>query len=172
MSVTAFSGSTGTMFVLAPQSFLDVSTAWTSTNEPAVLEATATTAEAVRQLRKVSGLTWDELARLFGVSRRAVHNWAAGGALNARNAQLLGTLVGHINQLDRGSAEATRAALMAPSRDGRSRYDEVAALSRRDVVRAPEGARPGQLVGARHDDRDVTGALVEFERHDGGGAGA
>src|SRR5262245_36297225 len=33
---------------------------------------------AVRSLHDSSGLTWEQLARLFGVSRRAVHNWANG----------------------------------------------------------------------------------------------
>jgi DNA-binding transcriptional regulator YiaG len=37
-----------------------------------------TTAQALSALRRASGLTWEQLGRLFGVSRRAVHFWASG----------------------------------------------------------------------------------------------
>ena len=33
---------------------------------------------AIAELRRLSGLTWDQLARLFNVSRRALHFWASG----------------------------------------------------------------------------------------------
>ena len=38
---------------------------------------------AIAELRRVSGLTWDQLARLVGVSRRTLHFWASGTAVMA-----------------------------------------------------------------------------------------
>src|SRR6266542_2454198 len=43
---------------------------------------------SVRHLYEASGLTWEQLARLFGVSRRAVHNWANGGRMTARHVEI------------------------------------------------------------------------------------
>ena len=39
---------------------------------------TEATRKAVSELRRISGLTWEQLAWLFGVSRRSVHFWASG----------------------------------------------------------------------------------------------
>ena len=33
---------------------------------------------AIGELRRLSGLTWDQLARLFNLSRRSLHFWASG----------------------------------------------------------------------------------------------
>ena len=49
-------------------------------------------ASRVRQLKEDSGLTWDQLRRLLGVSRRAVHMWAGGGQINAKNEERLALL--------------------------------------------------------------------------------
>lgn len=47
------------------------------------------TASSVAQLRSQAALTWEQLGRLFGVSRRAVHLWASGKRMNAHNVELL-----------------------------------------------------------------------------------
>lgn len=121
------------------------------------------TADAVRRVREQSGLTWSELAHLFGVTRRAAHAWAAGGRMSARHAAFLPRLSSYLQQHDAGSPSATRSALLAPRGDTRSLYEELAALSRRDVPQSPEGVRPRQLLDARHDDPDPTGRLLEVE---------
>ena len=41
------------------------------------------TAEAVMEIRRRSGLTWEELGDLFDVSRRSVHHWANGKSVTA-----------------------------------------------------------------------------------------
>jgi uncharacterized protein (TIGR04255 family) len=47
----------------------------------------------IGELRRLTGMTWDALARVFGVSRRAVHLWANGGRMkDANSRQLLGLL--------------------------------------------------------------------------------
>lgn len=41
--------------------------------------------QRVSKLKEESGLTWGQLAELFGVSRRAVHFWVEGGNMAAQN---------------------------------------------------------------------------------------
>ena len=84
-------------------------------------------AQLVRRLREQSGLTWDQLGRLFGVSRRAVHLWASGGRLNATNFELLGHLLTVIEQLPGTSPEEKRASLLQPTGVGGSLYDQIRA---------------------------------------------
>lgn len=58
---------------------------------PATTAATIPAARLTR-LKADTGLTWDQIARLFGVSRRAVHQWAVGGRMSSANTELLALL--------------------------------------------------------------------------------
>jgi len=80
--------------------------------------ARTTTAASVSHLHDHSGLTWDQLGKLFGVSRRAVHMWASGKRMNARNTELLAELLRLINSAPGETAEERRAWLFAPRADG------------------------------------------------------
>lgn len=75
-------------------------------------EGSSGTAATLKDVRERTGLTWDQIARLFGVSRRAVHLWAAGGRMTATNEE---TLVGLADVLsktaDGPEREARRAVL-------------------------------------------------------------
>ena len=75
-------------------------------------------AGAIAELRRVSGFTWDQLARLFGVTRRSLHFWASGKAMTVENQEHLQQLLATIRKIDRGSAATNRAALMGVLRDG------------------------------------------------------
>jgi len=81
---------------------------------------TVASAQAVLDLRAESGLTWDQLGRLFGVSRRAVHLWASGKRMNSRNIELLGTLRTIVDGAPVKDPDSRRMWLFAPDRDGRS----------------------------------------------------
>lgn len=70
-----------------------------------------TTRQAISELRRVSGLTWERLGELFDVSRRSVHFWASGRSLNAGNEQRLMQVLDVVRAADRGDARSTRAAL-------------------------------------------------------------
>ena len=76
---------------------------------------TATNAEATRQaiseLRRLSGLTWEQLGVLFDVTRRSVHFWASGKGLNSGNEQRLLQVLDVVRAAYRGDARSTRAAL-------------------------------------------------------------
>jgi len=118
----------------------------------AITEHRDTPAEEIRWLHVVSGLTWEQLGRVFGVSRRAVHLWANGRRMNSTNAELLGQLVAVVSELPGGTADARRAALLAAGTDGSSLVDRLRARNRsdaRDVTGTP--FRPEELLGGRRE---------------------
>jgi hypothetical protein len=81
--------------------------------------------EMVSRLWKTSGLTGDQIARLCGVSRRAVHLWASGGRINAMHQERLSRLVAIIDTLPGQTPEQRRAALLAPGSAGSSIFDRL-----------------------------------------------
>lgn len=100
------------------------------------------TGKAVSELRRLSGLTWEHLAQLFGVTRRSVHFWASGKPLNAENEAHLLQALDVIRFADRGDAHSNRSALLTV-------HDRVSALDllaqkRFDDARARLGAGPGR----------------------------
>lgn len=78
----------------------------------------STNADAISELRLLTGFTWDQIARLFSVSRRSVHLWASGETMSSDNEEHLHRLLGVVKRADRGRAEDNRAALL--SSDGPS----------------------------------------------------
>ena len=137
------------------------------------MEATTTPSVAITELRRRSGLTWDQLARLFGVTGRSIHFWASGKALNAANEERLGRVLAVVRYIDRGHAQATRTALMTALDDGvlpfdllaKDEFDEImerlgAGPQRSILALAPLSAAaraarmpppPDERVGALHD---------------------
>ncbi len=67
---------------------------------------------AVAELRRFSGLTWAQLADLFGVSRRDICLWASGKPLNAADRRRLMRVLDVVRYADRGAAHRNRAALL------------------------------------------------------------
>lgn len=125
-------------------------------------------ADSVLEVRKRSGLTWEQLASLFGVDRRSVHLWASGRPLSAQNGERLGRVLGIVRRGDRGTPSATKAWLTTPGPNGRTpldllregRFEEIAtpgspvvAPRPRPLSAAAKHARapqtPEGLVGAR-----------------------
>ena len=82
---------------------------------------------AIGELRRLSGLTWDQLARLFNVSRRSLHFWASGKPMAPSNEEHLQRLLAIVRKIDRGSASANRSALLAAREDGSIPFDLLAA---------------------------------------------
>ena len=89
----------------------------------AVVEAIAAapagfrTRDAIFELRRLSGLTWEELALLLSASRRSLHLWANGHPINTVNERRVRDLLMAMRELDRGTARENRALLLAPLRD-------------------------------------------------------
>ena len=84
------------------------------------------TRKAISELRRISGLTWEQLGQLLGVSRRSVHFWASGKPLNASNEKRLMQVLNIVRAADRGNARSTRAAMMDASQ-GTTPFDMLAA---------------------------------------------
>lgn len=70
---------------------------------------------ALATIRRLVGFTWEELAHQFGVSRRAVHDWASGKQLSRKNEEAVKSLVQRARDLDTGSPTATRSLMTAAS---------------------------------------------------------
>jgi DNA-binding transcriptional regulator YiaG len=78
---------------------------------------------AIGELRRLSGLTWDQLARLFNVSRRSLHFWASGKPIAPSNEEHLQRLLVVLRKIDRGSASANRSMLLGAREDGTLPFD-------------------------------------------------
>lgn len=127
----------------------------------------------ISQLRMFTGLTWEQLADLFGTSRRALHFWASGAEMANENYDHLCRLMATMKKIDRRSAAANRQALHDTTNEGPTAFD---LLKRKDydaalrllgggvgrpsvtlaplsaaTVEARKPARPEDLVGALQD---------------------
>lgn len=86
----------------------------------------STPSEDLFELRRLSGLTWEQIAQLFGVNRRSVHFWASGKELSITNEERLYRLLDTIRRCYCGSGQATRASLLRPGPQGSSPFDLLA----------------------------------------------
>jgi DNA-binding transcriptional regulator YiaG len=78
---------------------------------PSLTETSQTT---INELKQLSGLTWEQLAKIFNVSRRSLHFWASGKPLSPFNEEHLRRLLGTVRYINRGSADINRSALLQP----------------------------------------------------------
>jgi transcriptional regulator with XRE-family HTH domain len=102
------------------------------------------TASAVRSLKRRSGLSWQQLADAFGVSRRSLHFWANGGNMAAASAQRLNALSKVIDAVGAVEPAAVRAALFSTRAGGGSQFsDLVAEVTPRRL--SPRTSIDGQL---------------------------
>lgn len=82
------------------------------------------TATAVMEIRRRSGLTWEDLSEVFDVSRRSVHNWASGKAVSAGHEKAIRQVLAAIRRIDPGDQASTRAKLLeVDAQTGRSLLD-------------------------------------------------
>lgn len=72
-------------------------------------------ASLLAEAHEVSGLTWEQIARYFGVSRRAVHLWASGGRMTASNEEFLVHLVRAVASVKHMTPSDRRQALLSPA---------------------------------------------------------
>lgn len=133
---------------------------------PAHTKPTSTAlSEAVRRLHSRSGLSWDQLAKIFGVSRRAVHKWANGGSLNSYHSALLARLTMFVDGIG-GNAETVRTLLLAPNSRGSTLMQHLIQQAS-PAVPKPQGFHISELVGTqRAGDVTVLGDLLGSESID------
>lgn len=117
---------TSTAHALPPDIVLHSQRAAKQTSSGASVHLAEPAGVAIGELRRRSGLTWDQLARLFNVSRRSLHFWASGKPMAASNEEHLQRLLAVIRRVDRGSASANRSALLGVREDGDLPFDMLA----------------------------------------------
>ena len=96
-----------------------------SDNQPLMPTKPSRARRWINELRKTSGLTWEQVAKLFNVSRRSIHFWASGQPLASDNEEKLNRLLGVIRYIDRGSASLNRKLLLNPNADGELPLDQL-----------------------------------------------
>lgn len=107
------------------------------TPSPANRQQPTSEAELIRWLHDETGLTWDQVARAFDVSRRTAHLWANGSKVSASNAEAIHAFAALVREAIGPSPVETRAALLAVGADGlspidrfrRAQYNATAAVS-------------------------------------------
>lgn len=147
------SGTTAGVFV-DPATFRP---AQSKTDAGQVAQVEAVHAAALTELRLLTGLTWDQIASLFEVSRRAVHFWANGKPLTAAHQEHLERSLSCMKASDKGNAPVNRQALFAVDSSGVAPFDLLVRKQYPEFVTAM-GPRSGQKTSLR---RNVP---VELER--------
>ncbi|WP_251450890.1 hypothetical protein [Microbacterium sp. Marseille-Q6648] len=89
--------------------------------------ASSSHAQLIAELRASSSFTWEQTAKLFGVSRRTVHLWAAGGNMASQNEEHLAELLREVRSIRAAGAPDERLQLLAMldrERYGRASSDD------------------------------------------------
>ncbi len=134
---------------------------------------------ALHELRRLSGLTWESLADVLGVTRRSVHLWANGGPINSPNEKQVRDLLVALRIVDRGTATENRQLLLTPLEDGRTisdllrdhAFDEAVAFAGRGRGRRPSAQSDVPSSTARAERISVADMLGTNPERIRGGAG-
>lgn len=81
------------------------------------------TVQRLFEFRRISGLTWEKISELFGVTRRSVHFWANGKPMEDERSEKLFQLLTYIRKLDTGYASENRRLLSSKDESGISLFD-------------------------------------------------
>lgn len=86
------------------------------------------TAELVKELKELSGLSVQQIARAFGVANRSVHNWMRGRRMSPPNEERLAELLAEVRGLPSDTPEGRRAT--AASRKARTKHLQLLGAER------------------------------------------
>lgn len=87
------------------------------------LDSTPSTARSILAIRQLANLTWDETAKVFGVSRRSVHLWANGRHPSGDQERKLNRVLGILSVHQNLDPSMLREKLMASARPGTLFFD-------------------------------------------------
>ncbi|MFF1390882.1 hypothetical protein [Rhodococcus erythropolis] len=110
--------------------------------------------DEVQWVKEHSGLTWDQLGKVFGVSRRAVHLWANGGRMNELNAARLRNFSAQLRELGEFPADEIRAQLFSRAEDGLTLLDRLR-IDNNDRFSIGRVFEPEEMVGVLAE-RDIS----------------
>lgn len=85
---------------------------------PASPDSRSSTSRSIMAIRRISNLTWDEVAKLFRVSRRTVHLWANGRHPSSDQERKIGRILGVLSSYQGLSPSSLREQLMASAKPG------------------------------------------------------
>jgi DNA-binding XRE family transcriptional regulator len=102
--------------------------------------------DMLQRLRRVTGLSWDDIGRAVGVSRRTIHNWLGGAHVAGVHLARLLDVSRTIDLVSTGSAESTRTLLLQQAPNGRSIIDELALTAHPARRRSISTVSVGDLV--------------------------
>lgn len=114
---------------------------------PSSASSLSNPADSVKALHADSGLTWDQLARLFGVSRRAVHHWASGGRMNAVNEEQLGEIQDAVRNLPGDTPAERRSLILASPPEGPSIFEQLKSRQPTSEILQVSAYSPDLLIG-------------------------
>ena len=80
-------------------------------------------AELVQEFKRISGLTWAQIASVFEVSAHTPFDWASGKPVNAKNHEKLALAVAAIRAIDCGTADENRNLLLSEAVSGQTYLD-------------------------------------------------
>lgn len=89
-------------------------------------EPSLSLAQRIAQIRAMVGLTTDQVGRLFGVSRRSVHNWINGSAMAPQHEERAATVLSIVQALPGSTPHERRSALL-DSTHGTSLFHQLVA---------------------------------------------
>lgn len=75
--------------------------------------SSSSSADLIAELRTSTSFTWEQTAKLFGVSRRTVHLWAAGGNMASQNEEHLAELLREVRSIRAAGTPDQRLQLLA-----------------------------------------------------------
>ena len=106
--------------------------------------ADQTPAELVQEFKRLSGLTWAQVAEVFEVSSRAPFDWASGKSVSAKNHAKLASAVAVIRFIDRGASADNRNVLLSEAVNGQTFLDllQVAEFQRIREIAGKGKGRP------------------------------
>lgn len=91
-----------------------------------------TGAQRIAELRALTGLTTDQVGRLFGVSRRSVHNWINGSAMAPQHEERAAKILSIARVLPGTTPAERRTALLDSSR-GTSLFHQLVGFRAQDA---------------------------------------
>jgi DNA-binding transcriptional regulator YiaG len=133
-SILASGGTTSTPTRPLSSKPLEIMQQSATASQTVVVELSShqTTAHKVRELHRISGLSWKQIADLFEVSSRSLHLWANGNSMTLQHEQTLETVYQFIQQLDTGHTRENKRWLETKQ----GTYSPLDLLKRRDYDHA------------------------------------
>lgn len=128
---------------LRKQLFESSSASAASTVSVTVQPVDQSPAELVQEFKRLSGLTWAQVASVFGVSSLPPFDWAFGKPVNAKNHEKLVSAVEVLRYIDRGASEDNRNLLLSEAVSGQT-YLKLLKSAQFEIVRKIAGNGEGR----------------------------